>query len=72
MRYRSREIRSIHDAHQRLGPVVRLAPKEVSVNCVEGGIKTIYTGGFEKHEWYQNLFFNYGYSSPLGLDINYS
>jgi hypothetical protein len=40
---------------------VRLAPNEVSINCVDGGIRTVYAGGFEKHEWYPNLFPAYGY-----------
>lgn len=26
---------------------------ELSVNCVENGIKTIYAGGWEKHAWYR-------------------
>jgi unspecific monooxygenase len=59
-RFNSREIATIHETHRRLGPVVRLGPEEVSVNCVTGGIHTIYTGGFEKHSWYSNLFDNYG------------
>jgi hypothetical protein len=59
VRFNSREICTIHEAHQRLGPVIRLAPNEISVNCVKGGIQTIYAGGFEKHEWYSNLFDNY-------------
>jgi hypothetical protein len=60
IRYTSQELRTIHEAHQKYGPVVRLSPTELSVNCIEGGIKTIYTGGFEKHEWYENMFYNYG------------
>lgn len=60
-RYRSRELATIHESHKRHGPVIRLAPNEISVNCVKGGIQTIYAGGFEKHEWYSNLFDNYGY-----------
>lgn len=58
-RFRGKEVQSIHDAHAHLGPVVRLAPNEVSVNCVNGGIQTIYAGGFEKHRWYPDLFSNY-------------
>ena len=59
-RYQSHEIESIHNAHQRLGPVIRLSPNEISVSCIKGGVQTIYAGGFEKHEWYSNLFNNYG------------
>lgn len=61
-RYRRLEVRTIHAAHQRLGSIVRLAPNELSVNCVDGGIRTIYSGGFDKPEWYKNLFSNYGYT----------
>src|SRR5262249_28091316 len=60
IRYREREVRTIYEAHQRLGPVVRLAPNEISVNCVKGGIQAIYAGGFEKHEWYAHAFIKHG------------
>lgn len=59
VRYRWKENRTIHAAHQKHGPIVRLGPNEVSVNCVDGGIKTVYGGGFEKAKWYWNLFTNY-------------
>src|SRR5262245_9233529 len=45
------ETRTIFSLHQRLGPVVRLGPNEISVNSASG-LRTIYLGGFEKHEWY--------------------
>jgi len=61
IRYTFTELRTIHDAHARLGPVILLGPNEVSVNCVKGGIQSIYSGGFEKHEWYNNMFTNFGY-----------
>lgn len=51
---------TVHAAHQRLGPIVRIAPNEVSVNSVDGGIRTIYSGGYQKGDWYQNIFCNYG------------
>jgi hypothetical protein len=57
-RLRSREVATIHEAHGKLGPVVRLGPNEISINCVKGGIQTVYSGGFEKHSWYY-LFENY-------------
>lgn len=50
-RYRWKNNRTVHAAHQKYGPLVRLAPNELSVNCVDGGIRTIYAGGFEKHDW---------------------
>lgn len=60
--YRSREEETpaVHAAHIRLGPMVRLAPNEISVNSVDGGIRTVYAGGYPKGNWYQNLFTNYG------------
>ena len=53
------EVEFIHDAHTKHGSIVRLGPNELSVNCVDGGLRTIYTGGFEKPDWYPNLFYNY-------------
>lgn len=61
------ENRAIFAAHERCGPVVRLAPNEISINCIEGGLRTVY-GNFERHSWYTNTFQNYGYS-PLVLPL---
>ncbi|KAE8550858.1 hypothetical protein TMatcc_008921 [Talaromyces marneffei ATCC 18224] len=52
--------RTIQAAHEKLGPIVRLGPNELSINCVDGGIKTVYGGGFEKHEWYPRVFGSLG------------
>lgn len=60
IRFKLRENRTIWNAHQQLGPVVRLGPNELSVNDYHGGLKTIYVGGFEKIQWYANMFENYG------------
>ncbi|KAF2674008.1 putative cytochrome P450 monooxygenase [Microthyrium microscopicum] len=60
IRYIFKEVSTIDQAHSKLGPVIRLAPHEVSVNCVKGGILTVYAGGFDKHPWYANLFDNFG------------
>ncbi|KAL8891564.1 MAG: hypothetical protein Q9215_001428 [Flavoplaca cf. flavocitrina] len=49
---------AIFAAHNRLGPVIRLAPNELSVNSLDG-LRTIYQGGFERDEWYLR-FRNYG------------
>lgn len=59
-RFTMRNNRTIQAAHERLGPIVRLGPSEISVNCVDGGIKSVYTGGFEKHEWYPRVFGSLG------------
>jgi len=59
IRFRRRENRTLFACHERLGPIIRLGPKELSVNCVDG-VRTIYGGGYEKHDWYTNIFDNYG------------
>ena len=59
-RYGGKENRTIDAAHSKYGDIVRLGPNELSVACVENGIKTVYGGGFEKWNWYPNLFVNYG------------
>ncbi|PYH72103.1 cytochrome P450 [Aspergillus vadensis CBS 113365] len=58
-RYRIRENNTVLQAHQQHGEVVRLAPNEVSINCVNDGIKTVYGKGFEKPPFY-TVFVNYG------------
>ncbi|KAI0532105.1 cytochrome P450 3A12 [Xylaria digitata] len=57
-RFRSNENRSLHAAHLRCGPIVRVGPCELSVNSLEA-VKTIYQGGFDKHSWY-SVFNNFG------------
>ncbi|KAL4941523.1 hypothetical protein BDV06DRAFT_179623 [Aspergillus oleicola] len=59
-RFRGQNNRTIHAAHERLGSIVRLGPSEISINCVEGGIKSVYTGGFDKHDWYPRVFVSFG------------
>lgn len=66
-RFRGRENRTLHEAHQRHGPIVRLSPNEVSINNMDT-VKTVYQGGFDKHQWY-NVFNNFGYVSSLGHTI---
>jgi hypothetical protein len=58
-RYRGHPNRAIHDAHTRLGPVVRLGLTEISVNSVEG-LNLVYSGNFEKDKFYIP-FANYEY-----------
>ena len=51
--------RAVFAAHQKHGPVVRLGPNEIS--CVTPtALRVIYTGGFEKHKFYEDAFVNYG------------
>ena len=56
IRYRKRENRTVWESHKRLGPVIRLAPEEISV-CTLQGIKTIY-GVWDMNAWYE-AFINY-------------
>lgn len=58
-RFTHQENRTIHAAHVKHGDIVRLGPNEISVNCVDDGIRTIYSGGFEKWPWYDQ-FDNFG------------
>ena len=67
-RFRMKGNQTIHEAHCRCGPIVRLGPSELSINCVDGGIRTVYAGGFEKHDWYPRVFGAYGFVfTPLGI-----
>jgi cytochrome P450 len=59
-RLKQNDTPTVHRMHGQLGPIIRLAPNELSVNCVEGGIRTIYGGGYDKGDWYANTFSNYG------------
>ncbi|KAI9758848.1 MAG: hypothetical protein M4579_002794 [Chaenotheca gracillima] len=59
VRFVHRENRTVQRAHEKFGPIVRLAPNELSINCVDEGIRTIYAGGYEKTDWY-TVFRNYG------------
>ncbi|KAM5442076.1 hypothetical protein MferCBS31731_002905 [Microsporum ferrugineum] len=56
--YRCREVSTIYALHKKLGPIVQLAPNEVSVNSANG-LKAIYLGGFPKDNYYEDLFMNY-------------
>lgn len=73
-RYAHREVGALVDAHKRLGPYVRIAPNQVSVDDVEG-VKQVYMGGFDKPDWYA-VFDNYGYvfffSSYLFVRLNHA
>lgn len=72
-RYRQQEVAAIHKAHLLKGPIVRLGPNEVSVNCVKGGIQIVYSGGFEKGipdgNWY-HLFSNFDVDPMFAMARN--
>lgn len=58
VRFRRRENRVLRTAHNRIGPVVRVGPYELSLDDM-AGLRTVYQGGFDKTEWY-SVFDNYG------------
>ncbi|KAH7356368.1 cytochrome P450 [Pyrenochaeta sp. MPI-SDFR-AT-0127] len=60
IQYSGKENAFVHEQHKRKGPILLLAPDVLSLNCFEGGLKQIYTGGFPKSEFYVKGFHNYG------------
>lgn len=69
-RYSGREFETVESAFRANGPIVRLGPRELGVNVVERGIRTVYGGhGYHKPEWYDH-FINYGcvpINQPMAL-----
>ncbi len=51
-RYFHQANKAVDLAHKEHGPIVRTAPHEVSVNCVDSGMHIIYHGGFDKTDSY--------------------
>jgi hypothetical protein len=58
IRWRKLENRSRIHIHRRLGPVVRLGPCDVSVNCIDEGIRTIYSSKFDKDPAFYHALFD--------------
>ncbi|KAF7188929.1 Cytochrome P450 monooxygenase [Pseudocercospora fuligena] len=69
-RQQQQDTSVVNACHTRLGPIIRLAPNEISVNSVDGGIRTIYAGGFEKGDWYSNVFSNYGVEPMFAMEAH--
>ncbi|EME45102.1 hypothetical protein DOTSEDRAFT_52473 [Dothistroma septosporum NZE10] len=67
-RQRQDDTTTVHAAHKSLGPIIRLAPNEISINSVDGGIRAVYAGGFEKGSWYSNVFSNYGVQPMFAME----
>lgn len=59
IRFTGKEFSKCLELHNRLGPVIRIGPREISVNCIEGGVRTVYGGNWEKSSMYDN-FTNFG------------
>ena len=51
MRFSGQEVLAVNEAFRRKGAVVKLGPREIAVNTIEG-VKTVYDGGFDKPDWY--------------------
>ncbi|KAI9039778.1 cytochrome P450 [Aspergillus affinis] len=64
-----KEVLTIYNAHRKHGSVVRLGPDELSVNSLSG-LRTIYTGAYEKHQWYNDLFVNFHTDNMVGMVHN--
>jgi hypothetical protein len=60
VKWTGKENTLVYRAHLTKGPVIRLTPNRVSVNCIEDGLKTIYQGGFPKPKFYFHGFAVYG------------
>lgn len=60
IKWEGRENAARLAAHERLGPIVRIGPKELSINSLNEGIRTVYDGNFEKSSWYSPEFWRYG------------
>lgn len=58
-RLSGQETATINGAFQAKGPIVKLGPKDIAVNIIEGGVKTVYGGGFGKPDWY-TFWVNHG------------
>jgi hypothetical protein len=57
-RYSGKEFDTVDSAFREIGSIVRLGPRELAVNVVEGGIRTVYGRGYHKTSWYDH-FINY-------------
>ena len=58
LRWRKMENRTRIHLHRRLGPVVRIGPRAVSVNCIDDGIRIIYSSKFDKDESFYHALFD--------------
>ncbi|KAF2653649.1 cytochrome P450 [Lophiostoma macrostomum CBS 122681] len=70
LQYSGQENRTIYELHRRKGPIIRLAPRVLSLNCFEGGLKQVYLGGFPKSGFYPLGFINYGILPMFAMTNN--
>ena len=57
-KWRARENRARYQAHQKLGPVIRIGPGEISIDSIDM-VQQVYVGNFDKDKWYQRAFTGY-------------
>ena len=55
VRATGREFTTCLAAHRRLGPVLRIGPREISIDCIEDGVQTVYGGNWEKSSMYDGF-----------------
>lgn len=55
-KFQGGENRTRLAAHKRLGPVVRLGPNEISIDCMDGVGVVFEDKAFNKTNWYPNGF----------------
>lgn len=55
VRATGKEFSACLAAHRRLGPVIRLGPKELSIDCIEDGVRTVYGGNWDKSSMYDKF-----------------
>ncbi|PPJ54321.1 hypothetical protein CBER1_06126 [Cercospora berteroae] len=56
-RYKGNELGTLEVLHQKLGPILRVAPADLSISSYEHGVRPIYNGSFEKPEYFD--FYRY-------------
>ena len=60
-RYHGTELKAVLTAHKKLGKIVRVAPREISISDYETGVSQVYNAGFEKPHYF-DFFQYYGYA----------
>lgn len=65
-RYHGTELKAVLAAHQKLGKIVRVGPREISISDFETGVAQVYNAGFEKPHYF-DFFQYYGYVSSESI-----
>lgn len=50
-----REFTACRAAHRQLGPVIRIGPQEISINCIKNGVRAVYGGNWDKSSMYDGF-----------------